>query len=453
MGEKSKKRPFQIGIIGGGIAGLSTALFLHHFCPSGSIEINIYEQAEQYREIGAGINLGVNATKLLHQIGLGDEINAIAGSKDGVFFTLRRWDNSEEITTIYSNDSGNIRQAAVSRAELLQVLLDAIKARSAATLHTKKKCQSVTSCESGVKITFTDATAASCSILIASDGIHSPIRSQYLRNTPPIYSGKIVYRGLLPFASLPKPWPIQSYHVMWIGPNKHLLTYPISQGETQTLNFVGCITTPESDLGDLKESWSATCARTELERDFGDCDGIVQKVIELLPEEVSKWKINDREAAERWVFEGGKVALVGDAAHPMVPHQSAGAGQAVEDAFVIGRAMAGLLEARNGKLNGESKEWMELYEKVRMPRASKVQETSRGAGYLYQMQAENMKGKSYDECVPVLRDTVQERMKWIWEEELEGVFEEERERLLQKLEQRPGPGRECHVLDRETALQ
>lgn len=144
MGLKTSKRPFNIAIIGGGIAGLTTALFLHHFCPPGSIEINIYEQAEQYREIGAGINLGVNATKLLHQIGLGDKINAIAGSKDGVFFTLRRWDNSEEITTIYSNDSGKIRQAAVSRAELLQVLLDAIKERKAATLHTKKKCRSVT---------------------------------------------------------------------------------------------------------------------------------------------------------------------------------------------------------------------------------------------------------------------------------------------------------------------
>ncbi|KAK4171336.1 hypothetical protein QBC36DRAFT_367158 [Triangularia setosa] len=433
MGLKPAKRPFQIAIIGGGIAGLSTALFLHHFCPPGSIKINIYEQAEQYREIGAGINLGVNATKLLHQIGLGDQINAIAGSKDGVFFTLRRWDNSEEITTIYSNDSGKIRQAAVSRAELLQILLDAIESRRAARLHTRKKCQSVTNTKSGVKITFTDHTTSTSYLLIASDGIHSPIRNQYLPDTPPIYSGKIVYRGLLPFSSLPTPWPIQSYHVMWIGPNKHLLVYPISQGDSQTLNFVGCITTPEPALGDLKESWSATCPRAELERDFGDCDGIVKELIGLLPESVSKWKINDREAAGGWVFEGGRVVLVGDAGHPMVPHQSAGAGQAVEDGFIIGRAMAGFLETRDQKMKGGLREWMRLYEKVRMPRANKVQETSRGAGYLYQMQAESMEGKSYDECVPILRDTVQERMKWIWEEELEGVFEKERERLVGEL--------------------
>ncbi|KAK0672519.1 hypothetical protein QBC41DRAFT_362395 [Cercophora samala] len=436
MGLKTSKRPFEIAIIGGGIAGLTTALFLHHFCPEGSVEINIYEQAEQYREIGAGINLGVNATKLLHQIGLGDQINAIAGSKDGVFFTLRRWDNSEEITTIYSNDSGKIRQAAVSRAELLQVLLDAIKERNAATLHTKKKCQSVTNTKSGVKITFSDNTTTTSSLLIAADGIHSPIRNQFLPNTPPLYSGKIVYRGLLPFTALPTPWPIQSHHVMWVGPNKHLLIYPISQGETQTLNFVGCITTPEESLADLKESWSATCPRAELERDFGDCDGIVQEIIKLLPEEVSKWKINDREAAEGWVFEGGRVVLVGDAGHPMVPHQSAGAGQAVEDAFVVGRVMGEYLKQEKGRLQ----DWMGLYEKVRMPRANKVQETSRGAGYLYQMQAESMKGKSYDECVPMLRDTVQERMKWIWEEELEGVFEKEREKLMGEVEEGRGGG-------------
>ncbi|KAK4663049.1 hypothetical protein QC763_600780 [Podospora pseudopauciseta] len=436
MGLKTSKRPFNIAIIGGGIAGLTTALFLHHFCPPGSIEINIYEQAEQYREIGAGINLGVNATKLLHQIGLGDKINAIAGSKDGVFFTLRRWDNSEEITTIYSNDSGKIRQAAVSRAELLQVLLDAIKERKAATLHTKKKCRSVTKTKSAIKITFTDTTTTTSSLLIAADGIHSPIRNQYLPHSPPLYSGKIVYRGLLPFSALPTPWPIQSHHVMWIGPNKHLLVYPISQGETQTLNFVGCITIPEESLGDLKESWSATCPRAELERDFGDCDGIVQELIRLLPEEVSKWKINDREAAEGWVFEQGRVVLVGDAGHPMVPHQSAGAGQAVEDGFVVGRAMGEFMRRGDGKLE----EWMGVYERVRMPRANKLQETSRGAGYLYQMQAESMKGMSYDESVPILRDTVQERMKWIWEEELEGVFEEERGRLVGKVEVEGGRG-------------
>lgn len=223
---------------------------------------------------------------------------------------------------------------------------------------------------------------------------------------------------------------------MWIGPNKHLLVYPISQGETQTLNFVGCITTPEESLGDLKESWSATCPRAELERDFGDCDGIVQELIRLLPQDVSKWKINDREAAEGWVFEQGRVVLVGDAGHPMVPHQSAGAGQAVEDGFVVGRAIGEFLRRGDGKLE----EWMGVYERVRMPRANKVQETSRGAGYLYQMQAESMKGMSYDESVPILRDTVQERMKWIWEEELEGVFEEERGRLVGKVEVEGGRG-------------
>lgn len=135
--------PFRIAIIGGGITGLTTALFLQHFCGPHPIQVDIYEQAEEYRDIGGGINIGVNAARLLHAIGVGDACNAIAGSKDGVWFTFRRWNNSEEITTIHSNDSGKIRQAAVSRAGFLKVLLEFVTERKAAKLHTKKKYLSV----------------------------------------------------------------------------------------------------------------------------------------------------------------------------------------------------------------------------------------------------------------------------------------------------------------------
>lgn len=143
----STPAPFRIAIIGGGIGGLSTALFLQRFCPARSFDVTIYEQAPSYRDSsGAGIGLGVNATKLLHRVeGLGAACNAIAGSRDGVWFTLRRLDDSREITTVRSNDEGEVRQAMVARAELLRVLMGFVERNldGAGRVCLGKKCRGV----------------------------------------------------------------------------------------------------------------------------------------------------------------------------------------------------------------------------------------------------------------------------------------------------------------------
>ena len=134
--------PFRVAIIGGGIGGLFCALSLHQYCKNDNITIDVYEQASQYSEIGAGVGIGVNAAKLLHRIGLGDAMNNIAGDRKGVWISFRRYDNGDDIVTVPSpsNDQQKIRQLPVHRAEFLEVLLGAVKARDAATLHTKKIC-------------------------------------------------------------------------------------------------------------------------------------------------------------------------------------------------------------------------------------------------------------------------------------------------------------------------
>ena len=144
MGSKSEE-PFRIAIIGGGIGGLFAALCLHHHCKNDNITIDVYEQASQYSEIGAGVGIGVNAAKLLHRIGLGDAMNNIAGDRKGVWISFRRYDNGGDIVTIPSpsNDQQKIRQLPVHRAEFLEVLLNAVRERGSATLHTKKICRKV----------------------------------------------------------------------------------------------------------------------------------------------------------------------------------------------------------------------------------------------------------------------------------------------------------------------
>jgi salicylate hydroxylase len=136
-----RKEPFTVAIVGGGIGGLFAALSLYHHCASLGISINVYEQAFEYREIGAGVGIGINAARLIHKLGLGEAANRIAGDRNGIWLAFRRSDNGEEIVTVPVHDRDPIKQLPMQRSEFLDLLLDAIKEKKAAKLHTNKKCR------------------------------------------------------------------------------------------------------------------------------------------------------------------------------------------------------------------------------------------------------------------------------------------------------------------------
>ena len=154
--------------------------------------------------------------------------------------------------------------------------------------------------------------------MIACDGIHSTIRSQFNVDKPR-YSGRIAYRGLLPLSAISANWPYPTYAVSWLAPDKHFLVFPISRN--QTLNVVAFVTKPESELGALKESWTSSAPRVELEREYDGWEPTVGAVIREMEARPGKWRLNDRELLERWTYCDGKVVLAGDAAHAMLPHQ------------------------------------------------------------------------------------------------------------------------------------
>jgi salicylate hydroxylase len=133
---------FKVAIIGGGIGGLTCALSLAQQCPG--IKIDVYEQSAQYTEIGAGVGIGVNAGKILHRLGLGSAANAISGERNKIHRSLRRWDNGGEIVTVEAFDKDEIKQLSVHRAELLNILFEAIRERGIATLHNNKRSVKVT---------------------------------------------------------------------------------------------------------------------------------------------------------------------------------------------------------------------------------------------------------------------------------------------------------------------
>ncbi|KAH8692607.1 hypothetical protein BGW36DRAFT_302360 [Talaromyces proteolyticus] len=414
----SAKSSLRIAVIGGGISGLFAALSLHYHCGS-QVSIDIYEQASQYKEIGAGVGIGVNAVKLLDKIGLGERVAAISGDRNGVWISFRRFDDNAEIITVPAVE-GKVRQCSVHRAEFLDILLAAIKERGAARLWTNKQCRSISNNGSDVTVHFVDNTSSTADLVIGCDGIHSVIRSQYIVDKPQ-YSGRIAYRGLVPIERLKPWWPFPSYSASWLGIDKHFLAYPISKNDT--LNIVAFVTEDESPLDGLQESWTATATRGELASKFADFSPTVRGIIEKMPQLPTKWLLNDREQIHQWVFEGGRVVLMGDAAHAMLPHQGTGAGQSIEDGYVLSRAIQDYLQ-RQPRRTLEA--YTQLYQQVRLPRVQRAQETSRQAGHVYEMQTSEMVGLSYDDCLPIVCEQLKDRMKWVWNENLDEAYERAR---------------------------
>ncbi len=134
-----KNTGFRVAIIGGGIGGLTASLFLHHACGAG-VSVDVFEQAREFKEIGNGLGLGLNAMRLLNKIGVGRACEAITGRMNDIWFTFCQGDSGEVITTVRSPAAEDTKPVAMARSEFLDVLLGFVKSRSAATLHTNKKC-------------------------------------------------------------------------------------------------------------------------------------------------------------------------------------------------------------------------------------------------------------------------------------------------------------------------
>jgi salicylate hydroxylase len=133
------------------------------------------------------------------------------------------------------------------------------------------------------------------------------------------FGNMVVYRGLCPMSALNEWWPFDYYSMAWLAPGKHFLIFPVSQDKI--LNIVAFVNTKKEDLGDTEESWTLAGDKADVEREFKDFDTPVRRVIENMNTKPNKWVLYDRQPFQKWVFAGGKVALLGDAAHAMLPHQ------------------------------------------------------------------------------------------------------------------------------------
>lgn len=348
----------RVAIVGGGIGGLATAVALL----KRNIEVTVYEQAKMLGEVGAGIFIYPNSLRQLERMGLKESL-ARVGAKVGKGSHYRRM-NGEIVGSILTTDSAGWNgMYGMHRADILNVLAENIPKES---IHTDHRCVGFTQDENCARITFENGKTAEADIVIAADGIHSTLQKYVVEPQPPEYSGFRAYRGLIPREKLPDWYP--ETHQVWMGQNKHFMVFPVRRGEL--LNYVGFVPTTTQTI----ESWSAVGNRDELADSFSGWD---PKVVELLEkvENCFWWGLYDRRPLRSWT--NGRLALLGDAAHAMLPHLGQGVNQAVEDSV----ALAVFLEGRSRNDNISS--ILKQYEELRHPRASMVQTEARQNGMRY----------------------------------------------------------------------
>ncbi|KUH67482.1 hypothetical protein AU184_26395 [Mycolicibacterium novocastrense] len=246
----------------------------------------------------------------------------------------------------------------VHRADLVAMFAGALPE---GVVHTGRRCTQFSENESSAAVGLDTGEVVEADAVIAADGIHSILHNYVVEPTEPVFSGTIAYRGLVPATRVPG-WP-KSFRV-WGGRGKHLLTFPVRTG--QLINFVGFVPADQ----EMRESWSEPGDPATLLAEFADWDADMRRLLGQV-DTTFKWGLYDRNPLSRWTT--GRLALLGDAAHPMLPHMGQGANQAIEDAM----ALATLLRICGPE---DVPKALVDYQAVRLDRTTRIQQLSREVG-------------------------------------------------------------------------
>jgi salicylate hydroxylase len=344
--------PLQVAIVGAGIGGLAAA----HALSRKGIDVVVYEQARRLGEVGAGIGLSPNSVRLFDRLGLGEQIAAVSTAVT----EIRLHDSSGELMWEQSV-GGDIH--CIYRPDLVDALTANLPD---GTVATGRRVVGFTQDDDQATVVFDDGEQAVADVVVAADGIHSALQQYVVSAGEPVFSGSIAYRGVLPAGHLPDR-PADA-GAMWMGEGRHFIVYPPFHGG-QLINYVGIVPSDAKML----ESWSAPGDPTDLAGEFTGWDPELQRIIGQV-ETTFRWGLYDREPLTRWTH--GRLTLLGDAAHPMLPHAGQGANQAVGDAV----ALATLLDGLTGD---DVPQALLRYESLRRPRTAEFQHASRANGLLY----------------------------------------------------------------------
>lgn len=349
-------------IAGGGIGGITALLALRQR----GIAAELFEQAAAFGQVGAGLQVSGNATRVLRTLGLGDALARVAYYPEGRDY--RAWDNGDRL---YYTPLGKRAEAhfgapyyTAHRADLLDVLLGGLGTES---FHLGSRIERFDQDDDSVTITLADGSTATGDILIGADGIHSTVRGQMFGKELPRYTGNVAWRGLVP-AERVAHLDVAEVAGVWMGPNRSIVQYYIAAGKT--FNWIGISRSEQP----ARESWLAEGRIEDALAEYSGWHGTIRTIIAATPR-VLRQALYDREPLPDWRI--GRVVLLGDAAHPMMPFYAQGAAQSIEDAYVLAGCLAATPDAPVAAL--------ERYVKLRQPRTAWMQGLSRREEELYQM--------------------------------------------------------------------
>ena len=348
-------------IAGAGIGGLAAALSLNE----AGFEVEIYERARRLDEVGAGVQVSPNGARVLHALGLAPALERVAFRPQAVElrlyrsgFTVSRTPLGAEIERRYGFPYYHLH-----RADLHGVLEAAVRERCGENaIQLGREVEDVEQGAAGVELVFTDGERAGGDVAIGADGIHSRVRAALLGPENPQFTGHVAWRGLVPAERL-RGAALRPVVTSWMAPHSHAVTYFVRRGEL--VNFVG-VTEHQDWRG---ESWTEGGDKADLLRDFAHWHPSVRAIVQAI-DEPYRWALFVRRPLPKW--SEGRITLLGDACHPMLPYMAQGAVMAIEDGCVLARC----LKARPGDISAALK----TYEETRLQRTAKVQAGARAAG-------------------------------------------------------------------------
>lgn len=345
-------------IAGGGLGGLCAALALLKM----GCDVEVYEQAAELREVGAGLQLSANGTHVFYALGIGEALKAHSCEAQGK--EIRIW-NTGETWKLFDLGKVSVERYGypyftVYRPDVLGVLADAVRREKPDAIRLGKRCTGFTQDPSSVTLTLEDGGSVAGDALIGADGVHSRIRQGLFGTDRPQFTGIIAWRGIVPMEKLPGHM-VRMVGTNWVGPGGHVIHYPLRAGKL--MNFVGALERSDWQV----ESWSARGTSEELAADFKGWHGDVQALIRNIPVPY-KWALMVRPPMDRWTV--GRVTLLGDACHSMVPFLAQGAVMAIEDGYILARCLT--------EGEGDVAEKLLRYENARRERTRRAVEGSAG---------------------------------------------------------------------------
>lgn len=379
---------FRVAICGGGIGGLCLAVALSRYP---DIQVDVYEAAERFKEIGAGVMIWSRTWEILTLLGMASDFSQIAHATPdgslGVGFDYRKSDQPEGSQFyLFESPYGCIR---FHRAQFLDVL---VKHLPEDVAHFRKRLLSYSqeASDGHLDLQFQDGSTVTCDLLVGCDGIKSGVRRQMLKEKAqagqadllrliePVWTGTIAYRGLIPVHRLIRAdgqehRTIQT-PMMYCGKSKHVVSYSISRGSV--VNVVALVSHPEQEGAPYEGPWVTDCSAQELHECYAGWEPEVVDLIKCI-ENPTRWAIHHLRPLPFYTTD--RVVLLGDAAHAMSPHQGAGAGQAIEDAFVLARVLGDPVTTMSTLRHAIS-----AYEYVRLPQANRVLLGSHISGMMYE---------------------------------------------------------------------